>query len=59
MKVEVPMFFRVDVDALEPSSLVGGDKGVAFFIRTKQGENILIRLPRQVAFSGVMQGIRD
>jgi hypothetical protein len=59
MKVEVPMFFRVDVDALETSGLVGGDKGVAFFIRTKQGENILIRLPREVAFSGVMQGIRD
>jgi hypothetical protein len=59
LKLEMPLFFRVDVDSMDANVLVGGAKGVAFFVRTRAGENILIRVPQATTFSGVMNGVRD
>ncbi len=58
-KLERPMFFRVDVDALETSPLIGTAKGTALLVRTTEGENILLRLPQDGQTTAIMLGIRE
>ena len=59
LKLDLPLFFRVDVDSMDNNALIGGAKGVAFFVRTRTGDNILLRVPQATVFSGVMNGVRD
>jgi hypothetical protein len=58
-KLEMPMFFRADIDEAVQNPLIDSGKGAAFMIRTRNGENLLLRVPNTTAVSAVMQGVRE
>ncbi len=58
-KLDMPMFFRADVDADAPNALIESGRGAAVMIRTRDGQNLLLRAPHTTRVSAVLQGVRE